>query len=138
AEIDKTQAALNQAKSNDEYQALLRSIETKKGELGDIETKVLEAYEAQETRAADQKALETKLKQLDAELAEAKKRVAEELTKVDADVGRLEAQRQEAAAALSPEHMALYQRSLETNKDSATAAVSKDICQGCFMKVRPE
>ena len=137
-EIDKTQAALNQAKSNDEYQALLRSIETKKGELGELETKVLEAYEAQESRTAEQKAIEVKLKQLDGELAEAKKRVAEELAKVDADVGRLEAQRKEATAGLSPDHMALYQRVLETNKDSATAAVIKDNCQGCFMKVRPE
>lgn len=138
AEIDKTQAALNQAKSNDEYQALLRSIETKKGELGDLETKVLEAYEATESRTAEQKALELKLKQLDGELAEAKKRVAEELGKIDAEVGRLEGQRKEAAVGLSADHMALYQRVLETTKDSATAAVIKDICQGCFMKVRPE
>lgn len=138
AEIDKAQVALNQAKSNEEYQVLLRSIETKKGELGDLETKVLEAYEAQETRAAERKALEAKLKQLEGELAEAKKRVAEEVAKVDAEIARLEAQRTEAAAALSPEHAQLYQRVLEVNKDSATAAVSKDICQGCFMKVRPE
>lgn len=138
AEIEKAQAALNQAKTNEEYQALLRSIEQKKSELGDIETKVLEAYEAQERRVAEQKALEGKLKQLDGELAEAKKRVAQELGTIDADLARLEGQRAEAAGGLSAEHRALYQRVLETNKDSATAAVAADICQGCFMKVRPE
>lgn len=138
AEIDKAQAALNQAKTNDEYQALLRAIEHKKAELGELETKILEGYEVHEGRVAEQKAIEVKLKQFDGELAEARKRVAQELSTIDAELGRLEAQRTEIAAAVPAEHLALYQRVLEQNKDSATAAVVKDICQGCFMKVRPE
>jgi predicted nucleic acid-binding Zn-ribbon protein len=138
AEIDKTQVQLNQTKNNDDYQALLRAIQNKKNELGDIETKILEGYEAAEARVKEQKELEAKLKVLDGELAEAKKRAQAELSVVDADVKKLEEQRKAAAALVSAEHLAIYQRVLETNKDAATAAVLKDICQGCFMKVRPE
>lgn len=138
AEIEKAQVALNQAKTNDEYQALLRSIETKKKELGDIETKVLESYEAQEVRAKDQKDVEAKLKIVEAELAEAKKRAAAEAAVVDAELAKLEAERKAAAAGVSPEHLGVYQRVLESNRDSATAAVERDICQGCGIKVRPE
>lgn len=138
AEIDKAQVNLNQAKTNEEFQSLTRTIAAKKGELGDLETKVLEAYEAQEKRAKDQKETEARLKQHEAEVAEAKKRVAEELKKIDADVARLEGERKALADAVGGEHLAVYQRVLEQNKDAATAAVIKDICQGCFMKVRPE
>jgi predicted nucleic acid-binding Zn-ribbon protein len=138
AEIEKTQVALNQAKSNAEYQALVRSIEQKRAELGDLETKILEGYEAVEARAAEQKALEARLAQLQGELAEAQKKVKSELQAIDAEVGTLEAERRGAAAAVAPEHLAIYQRVLEANKDSAIAQVANDICGGCSLKVRPE
>lgn len=138
AEIDKAQVNLNQAKTNEEFQLLTKTIASRKAELGDLETKVLESYEAQEKRAKDQKETEAKLKQHEGEVAEAKKRVAEELKKVEADVARLDAERKAAASAVGADHLAVYQRALEQNKDAAMAAVIKDICQGCFMKVRPD
>lgn len=138
AEIDKAQVNLNQAKTNEEFQSLTRTIAARKAELGELETKILEAYEAQEKRTQDQKETEVRLKQHEAEVAEAKKRVAEEMKKIDADVARLEGERQAVADAVGAEHLAVYQRVLETNKDAATAAVVREICQGCFMKVRPD
>ncbi len=139
AEIDKTTGNLNTCKNNDDYKMLLKSIETRKAELGDLEMKVLEAYEATDKRGADEKELQARKKLLDGELASAKGRSAEATTKVDKELAELGAERKAAVAGANPEHVALYERVLEAQKGQpAIAAVVKDMCQGCFIKIRPE
>jgi uncharacterized protein len=138
-EIEKTNAALNTCKSNDEYKVLLKAIDARKAEVGDLETKVLEVFEANDKRATDEKAAAAKLKTLEAELADAKKRVDAELGKIDAELKGLEADRRTAAAVLSPEHHGVYARVLEKQRgDPPIAAVVNEMCQGCSLKIRPE
>lgn len=139
AEIDKTNVNLETTKNNDDYKMLLKALEARKAELGDLEMKVLEAYEATDKRAADEKELQTRKKQLDGELASAKARAAEATAKVDKELAELAAARAAAVAKASPQHVAHYQRVLEAQKgQEAIAAVIKDVCQGCSLKVRPE
>lgn len=138
AEIDKAQTALNQCKANDEYQALLRQIEQKKGELSAIETRVLEAMFAQETRQAEKAQAQARLKEVEKELQAARGRVAEERVKVEQELKGLEAQRTAVLVRLGDQARELYTRIVERLGDSATAEVIDENCQGCFMKVRPE
>lgn len=138
AEVDKAQSALNACKSNDEYQALLRQIQQRKDELSQIETKQLEAMFNQETRQTERAQAAARLKEVDAELKAAQKRVAEEKAKVEAELKGLEEQRAAAAQKLSPETRDMYTRIVERTGDSATAEVTDENCGGCYMKVRPE
>lgn len=139
AEIDKTSVNLETTKNNDDYKMLLKALEARKAEHGDLEMKVLEAYEATDKRAADEKELQARKKLLDAELASAKGRAAEATAKVDKELAELAAARTAAVAKANPAHVAHYQRVLEAQKgQEAIAAVVKDICQGCSLKVRPE
>lgn len=137
-ELEKAQLALNTAKNNDEYQALLRTIDARKKELSDIETRILEGFEAQEGRDAEKKRTDERLKQLQAELAEARKRVAEAEGEARAEIARLEAERGQSVASVGPEHLALYDRILGQHGDSAVAAVANEHCQGCYLRVRPD
>lgn len=138
AELDKAQSALNQCKSNDEYQALLRQIQQRKQELSQIETRQLEAMFGQETRQGERAEAAARLKEVDAELKAAHKRVAEEKAKIEAELKGLEEQRSAIVGRLGSEARDLYTRIVERTGDSATAEVIDENCQGCFMKVRPE
>jgi len=137
-EISKAQIALNNAKSNEEYQGHLRTIDRAKTELGELETRVLEAYEAQEHRDAEKKRLEERVEVQEAELAQAMTRVREAEGKEQAGLERHEARRAEIVGRLSGDHLELYERILEKHGDHATAEVLDEMCQGCYMRVRPE
>lgn len=138
AALEKAQVALNSAKSNEEYQTHLRTIDARKSELSDIEDQILLAYDAQEERDTKTAAGKKRLATQEKELADAEKRVAAEESKVQAEVSELEAKRAEAASKLSEEHLAHYERILEKVGDSAVAEVVDEHCQGCYIKVRPD
>ncbi|MGE0707827.1 MAG: zinc ribbon domain-containing protein [Planctomycetota bacterium] len=138
AEVEKNQISLNQVKNNDEYQALLRTIEARKQELGELETRILEAYDAQEERDGRVRAGKERLASQEQELAAARGRVAQEEGLVQGELSGVEAKRAEAAARLDPAHLELYERLLKNLGDSAIAEVVDQHCQGCLMKIRPE
>ena len=138
AAIEKALIALNSAKSNDEYQTHLRTIDARKAELSELEDRILLAYEAQEERDAQTVAGKQRLATQERELAEAEQRVAAEEAKVQAEVEELASQRAAAAQRVSEEHLAHYERILEKTEDSAIAEVVDEHCQGCYLKVRPD
>jgi len=138
AEIDKYSLAQNRAKTNEEYQTHVRSVERARGELGEIETRILEAYEAQEERDRADKKIAESLTGLKRELQEANGRVKAEEDLCHTDLTKLEEERARATSSLSQDLLQLYQRLLDKTGDSAVALVVDEICQGCYMKVRPE
>lgn len=138
AEIEKAQVSLNQAKNNDEYQALTRTIATRKDELSKLETEILESYEAQESREDLSKKAKERITSQEGELKAALERVAETQAKHGAEIETLEARRAELMAKLGEDHRDLYERLLERLGDSAVAEVRDEICQGCLLKIRPE
>lgn len=135
--ITKNEVALNMAKSNDEYQALLRAMDGQKQELSDIETRILEAYEAQERLVEERAAAQQRLKAVEADLQAARQRVAALEAEVRAEVSELDEQRGRAAQAVSPEILELYRRVLEKVGDAAVVRVIDEMCQGCYTKIRP-
>lgn len=137
-EIEKSQLALNQAKSNEEYQAHIKAIAARNDELSDIETRILLGYEAQEQREARTAGGEARLQEQERELKEANERVAEEEARVRAEIADLEAKRSAARGKVDAAHLALYDRILEHVGDSAIAEVVDEHCQGCFIKARPD
>lgn len=138
AEITKAKVALNQTKGNEEYQALLRTIASREGELEEIETHILEAYEAADERAERRKKLEERLAQQQKELAAAQARVDAEEAKINEQIAGLESRRGDAAGKVSSEHLSLYERVLKHVGDSAVAEVVDEMCGGCHIKIRPD
>jgi uncharacterized protein len=137
SDLQKAEIALNQAKSNADYQTFLGVIERKKEELSQSETKVLEAYETHEGNEAKTVAGRERLKSQEKELAEANVRVKAEEEAVAVEIAKDEILRAEAAAKLSTKHLALYERLHERISDPL-AEIRDEMCQGCGIKVRPE
>lgn len=137
-ERQKAEIALNQAKSNAEFQSLTALMEKKKGEISELETKVLEAYDGQEAVEAKIAASKERLASQEKELADAMGRVKVEEEKAQGLIDEAEAARVEAAAKISKKHLELYERLLERNSDTPLAEVRDEMCGACGIKCRPE
>ena len=138
AEVGKLQVALNQAKSNQEYQILREQIGRLKTDDSKIEEEVLK-------RLGEVEGLEDSKRQAEEELrvfqGEFQKKVEEMngvLRGIEGQLGELDARRKEASKRVPRDHLQLYDRVLARHRDSALARVENQVCQGCFMSVTPQ
>ena len=131
--ITRLQAALNTSRTNDEYQGLVRQIAMEKKHIGEQEEEILvlwEKIEGAESQVKEQDAVAEGGKGSLVALTEVRdKQVAE----LQGQKTALEAQRAEAAKAVSPDHIKLYERAFERHGRRAMAVVVDDTCHGCFM-----
>jgi len=137
-EINKAKGALNSVKNNTEYQVLLKTIASREEDLAELETGILEAFEAQDERDGREKGCKERLatQQKDLDLATA--RVKKEQGEAQQQIDELTAARELASGKVDPQHLRLYETLLNKLGDAALAEVREEICQGCYMKVRPD
>lgn len=137
-EVGKTNVALNTAKSNEEYQTLLRKIDRLKTEISDTETAILEAMEGQDARDAEVKRYEARLKEQESELEQALGRVKQDEDEINAELDGLRKEREAAAAEIGQDHLALYDKVLSKTQDTAIAQIVNENCGACGIRVRPD
>lgn len=138
AQIEKWQTQLTQIKSNTEYQALLKEIAKAEGEIRAIEDRELEFME--ETERA-----KPLLKQEQAQLAEIKKRGADEQVvlqqraeTIKAELAKVEAERAQLAEQVDADVLSRYQRIFRSKGDSAIAPIRGGNCGGCHLHIPPQ
>ncbi len=126
-----------QVKSNEAYKALLHEIEMAEAEITKAEDRLLDRMMAGEEYEVRVKEAEKNLKEVETgagvELAEIK-------AKNDADTkvkAALEAERQEAAAAVGEELLDNYHRIAKRHGGAALAEVKSERCGKCGVVVRP-
>lgn len=136
-EVDKTEAARNQARANDEFQAHGKKIQGLKVEIGDLETKILEEMERQDQRAKDRTPLEKKLAELEAEARATRAQAEVEGKALRAQLAEVQAERRELLSVLGKDELSLYERALERHGDRAVISVVDGYCQGCLVSIRP-
>jgi len=137
-ESEKTQVAQNQAKGNEEFKLLGKKIDGLKAEIATLETKILEEYERADRRDPDLAALEAKNKEAKANAAKLNKEADALLAALKAELGRVEAERKQAIEGIDKGTLETYRQALERHGDRALAAVSGNVCQGCFTTIRPQ
>lgn len=143
--VAKHRAALNTAKTNKEYAAILTALNTEKADNTKLENEMLKEMEAVQ-------AIETEISQVDAERAQ----INEALTRAEGslkafedrirpDMERLHADRQACATGLPAPAIAAFSRAAERHDGEAMAPVVKLhpkredwACSGCNMKVTLE
>lgn len=143
--IAKLREQLNSVKTNKEYAAVLSQLNTEKADSTRVESKALEmmsGIEAQRRSLADrEKAIEAevaRLNDLQAQADQAQKLFAERLA-------GLQKRRAEAAAAVEPAQLALFERLAERHDGEAIATVERIhprrdefLCGGCNMGLTAE
>jgi predicted nucleic acid-binding Zn-ribbon protein len=140
--INKLREALNKAKTNKEYAAILTELNTDKADTTKIEEAALAAMTKVDEQRNAQQELRNALESSQSRVQGLERATAELEDKLGGRISELEQQREEAAESIAPEVMALFNRAADQNDGDAMAAIEQThpkraeyICSGCHMNV---
>lgn len=145
ASISKHREALNTARTNKEYGAILAAMNTEKADNAKLESSILELME--EIQALDEQANEI-IAEKDSfahRASEAERVLAEFDARCKEETDRLMAKREDCSANIAPTTLMSFTRVAEHHDGEAMACVTKThpkkdefVCRGCNMKVTLE
>ena len=138
ARLTRFKDQLMEVKTNREYQAMQKEIETAQHEVQAFEERILERMlEADELTAA--------IKAAEARVAETERSAAAERKALEQERGVLEAQldetaraRQEIVGQLPGEALAIFEKVSRTRKGIAVAQARDGLCVVCHVRLRPQ
>jgi predicted nucleic acid-binding Zn-ribbon protein len=138
-------AALNNAKSNKEYAAILTELNTTKADSSKVESQALELMKNID---ADQQQCDQIIQQIEqekTELNEIRKQTEEMAKKYEAEISEIEQQWQKAASEVGADALGIFKRVAETYDGEAIAEIEVHdnrsgiyTCGGCFMSLTTE
>ena len=135
--IRRAQSKLYDVKTNKEYQALLREIETLKEINSQREIEILEIMDEIDGLKGEYGRMEKELLKMEERIGAEKKRLEESLGKADGALASKKRKRTMITKKLSPQLMALYQ-TLKEKRRTAVVPARFGACQGCNVKIPPQ
>ncbi len=136
--IKKTKAHASNIKTNKEYQAHLKEIETIEKERYAVEDEILSVMEAIEAAAKEVKAEELKMKAEKDKVEAFRKEVEKEIAEAEKELGELKVRRIAIADKIDPDVYSNYMGLLEKCNGLAVVEARDEICQGCYMNIPPQ
>ena len=144
--VAKRRASLNTAKTNKEYAAILTQINTVKADNARTEEHGLRALQEVDQVNAEAGKVQERIEAEEKRLQEIEQRNAGEIARLNDMLDNLSQQRSQAADAVNPEVLSVFQRIAATYEGEAMAQIeihgSKPpltyVCGGCFMSLNAE
>jgi predicted nucleic acid-binding Zn-ribbon protein len=139
-------AALNTAKTNKEYAAILTQINTIKADNASLEERVLKIMQDVENLKTQAEEIQSQIDAEEKRLAEIEQTNAAEIEKLNGMIEKLSAERSEAAKEVPPNERALFERITANLDGDAMAPLEVHgkrpphdyVCGGCFMSLNAE
>lgn len=136
--VEKLKARTPEIKTNKEYQALLKEIESAEQENKTIEDDILVLMEKIDAAASSIKAAEAGAREEEAAVAAEQKEQEASLAGVEEELEAAVQQRQAAATSIKAPVLGQYQKLLATKGGMAVAEARGEACSGCFMSIPPQ
>lgn len=136
--IKKHQLELNAVKSNEAYKALLIEIEEAKQKKDEVETKLLENFEAVEKANAAIKHDTETFKKIEQEHQARIADIKKEMAALEAAVAEQQAQRNAMAGELPHKVIVHYDRIRARRAGVGLAEIRDGVCKGCNMEIVPQ
>lgn len=140
--VSKHRDALNKAKTNKEYAAILSAMNTEKADTSKQETEVLKLMDQIRLIQEAGALIESELAKAASEVSTAEQAAAAYERDCQGELNRLQADRDQWGGKIAASAMAVFQRIAERHEGEALAAVTKPFpkkeefaCSGCNMKV---
>ncbi|HNO80342.1 MAG TPA: C4-type zinc ribbon domain-containing protein [Phycisphaerae bacterium] len=141
----KHRVALNSAKTNKDYAAILTALNTEKADTSKYESRVLELMAEKDELLSKSKTFEDEREKLLARLEKRKKDLDDYLARTREELESLEKERAAAAADIPPSALAAFERVASKHEGEAMAEILRigsrgddHICEGCNMSVTLE
>lgn len=137
AEIAKLERQLLDVKTNHEYTAMRHQIDGVKQKRSDVETKILEGFEREETLAASQKSAEKRVADEEARLKQGEGDLDREAAALEETLATLTHDRDEVRPRVPAPVLTRYDRLAGARDGVAVAEVRKAACGACFRSLTP-
>jgi len=145
AEVAKLRAALNNAKTNKEYAALLTQLNTTKADNSKLESQILELLKDIETQDAERGNIRKQIDEQKQLLDQIRKKAETSSAEYEAEITQIQAEWDEAAKTVPATPLEVFKRVAETYDGQAVAEIQGQegkfeayTCGGCFMGVTTE
>ncbi|MBI4341116.1 MAG: hypothetical protein HY598_02410 [Candidatus Omnitrophica bacterium] len=138
ASVKKLQSQLFQVKTNKEYSAMQREIDSTKTDNSLLEEAILKGFDAIEGATKRRQQEQAKFTQLQGQLAAAQARIDQESAGIQQQVAELERARHVMLPDVPPKALAVYERILALRDGIALVPVMKDACGGCNRRLPPQ
>lgn len=144
--VSQLRSSLNSAKTNKEYAAILTQINTLKADNAKLEEDALKIMQDADAIRSEADEVQVKIQEETGRLEEIRRTNEEEVRKLNEMLKDLTAQRAEAAEAVPPDKLALFDRIAENYDGEAMAPVEihgprapySYVCGGCYMALTAE
>lgn len=136
--IRKLKARTTEIKTNKEYQAHLKEIESAEKELHDLEDEILVIMEEIDTFSKDIKLAEERIKAEKSKVEAIKEKIESGILESQKELESLKEKREKIVESMSGEVYNLYMSLMESGGGVAVAEVKEEVCQGCNMNIPPQ
>ncbi len=136
--LRKAKDRLNDVKTNKEYQAVLKEIETMESTSGRIEDEIISVLEDIDRIKAECQEKETGLQAHCGRFEKEKRQIEGEIASLDAELTDIQTQNQELRKRVPPEMLKKYEMIKHLHRGVAVASVWKEVCDGCHMNIPPQ
>jgi predicted nucleic acid-binding Zn-ribbon protein len=136
--IKKLRGRISEIKTNKEYQAHLKEIESVEKEQRGVEDEVLFLMEAVDSAQRELKTDEIKVKVEEEKIEAFKKKLEEDVAETEKELDALKLQRAQLVKGIEGELYHLYVQLLEKKSGLAVVETRDEICQGCYMNIPPQ
>ncbi len=136
--IKKLQSQLFQVKTNKEYTALQREIDTLKADKSTLEEGIISAFDTIEDAVKQRQEQQRRVAEQQERLRAERARIERELAEIGDQVAQLERSRQALAPEVPPPALTLYERVLRVREGLALVPLMNDSCGGCHRRLPPQ
>jgi hypothetical protein len=136
--VEKLKARTSEIKTNKEYQALLKEIETVEKENKAIEDDILALMEKIESAASSIKTAEAGAREEEAAIVAEQKEQEASFAVVEEELKAVVQQREEAATGIKAPLISKYQKLIVTKGGMAITEARGEACSGCYMSIPPQ
>lgn len=138
ANIKKLQSQLFQLKTNKEYSAMQREIESIKADNSVLEETILKLFDTIEAASKERQQEQAKLAEQQKRLQVERTRIDRELAEIATRVAELEKQREAIAPSVHADTLDFYDRILEMRDGLALVPLMANACGGCNRRLPPQ
>jgi len=135
--VEKLKSRTSEIKTNKEYTALLKEIETAEQESKAIEDEILKLMEKIDGATAEIANVEQRAKEEIVAIEQARRQLEEDLARVGRELAAVEQERAAVAGRIDPEFLAEYRRLTPTCAGRIVVETRGESCSGCHMSIPP-
>ena len=136
--LKKTKDRLLEVKTNKEYQAMLKEMETIENKNSEIEDEIISGLDQIDRMRAEVKAKEKEFETRRSQYEKEKKKIEKEISQLDQDLHDSEKRTDVLRKQIRDELLKRYETIKGRRNGVAVASVWKEVCGGCHMNIPPQ